>query len=881
MISAHMLATVSLLAALATTAGAQDAAGAQADSLLLRQAHLDVRQERLETALQTLSRRSGVPIAFSPDLVRPYPPVSCACERATVAAALDSLLAGTTLRYVEARSRIVVAPAHQEDDAERSPAAQLAPASGAIAGSVLSAADSTSIPGALVTVSGRLGELRADATGRFRTILPAGAYRITVRALGYGPVQVPRVVLASGATTTVMIYLTPVAIELSAIVVAPSTYGLQREETPVPPQVLTREEMQTRPHGGEDIYRAVNRLPGITTDDISAKLHVRGSASDQVLEQLDGVELYEPYHLKDQDGVLSIIDVESVSDVRLLTGGFPVEYGNKMAGVVSMRTINPRPDRTTTTLALSLMNVMVNSQGGFASGRGTWLASARRGYLDLVLDLTNATQPGSDLSPRYYDLLGRIEYQLGYRHRIAGHVLYARDHFSIVEEDRTALHSHYGSSYGWINWRADFTDRLSAVTTAAAGRVTHDRDGSDPLDDADVLRLQVNDTATFQFLNAKQDWTLLLSERVLARWGLDYKRGLADYNYFRWQTVLEPNLTDPLAPPFSTRPDTVVVTTRPEGAELGAYFAGRVRPAAGFIAEVGVRYDRRSYDQDHTLGPRVMAAWEFAPRTTLRAAWGYYYQPQRLYELQVIDGDTTFYPPQRAEHRILGLEHQLSRSILVRLEGYDRRVEDPRPEYRSLLPRYESLPEEGPDDRVRIAASRSRARGVEVFVRHDGGDRLAWFASYALAVAEDEVGGTWIPRPYDQRHTLRLDVAYRPTPSWSVGWAWQYHSGWPATAQSFTTDTLATGDPYFTGTFGPLYAERLPAYHRLDVRISKHFRAGSGRLTVYADVFNLYDRENAKTYEYTPRLVGDVAVVERSTLGMVGILPSIGVRWQF
>jgi hypothetical protein len=880
MIPRHMLACVGLLAAVATTAAARDAAQVQGDSLLLRQAHLDVRREPLETALQRLSLRSGVPIAFSPDLVRTFPPVSCACERATVGAALDSLLVGTTLKYIEANNRVVVVPARREDS-ERSAAARAAPASGIMVGSVLSAADSTSIPGALVTVLGRFGELHTDRTGKFRTDLPAGAYGITVKALGYAPARRPHVVLASGATTTVMVYLTPVAIELSAIVVGPSTYGLERGETPAPSQLLTREEMQVRPHGGEDLYRAINRLPGITTDDISAKLLVRGSSGDQVLEQLDGVELYEPYHLKDQDGALSILDVESISELRLLTGGFPVEYGNKMAGVVSMQTISPRPDRTTTTLALSLMNVMANSQGSFAGGRGTWLASARRGYLDLVLDLTNATQPGADLSPRYYDLLGRVEYQLGDRHRVTGHVLYARDHFSIVEEDGTALDSHYGSSYGWINWRADFTSRLSAVTTAAVGRVTRDRDGSDPLGDAGTLRLQVNDTTTFQFLNAKQDWTLLLSSRVLARWGLDYKRGFADYNYFRWQTIFEPNLTDPLAPPFSTRPDTVAVATRPEGSELGAYLAGRVRPVDGFTTEVGVRYDRQSYDRDHTLAPRAMAAWEFAPGTTLRGAWGYYYQAQRLHELQVIDGDTTFYPPQRAEHRILGLERQLSGGTLGRVEGYDRRIKDPRPEYRSLLPRYESLPEEGPDDRVRIAPTRSRARGVEVFVKHDGGGRLAWSASYALALAEDEVGGIWIPRPYDQRHTLRLEVAFRPTPAWSLGCAWQYHSGWPATALSYTTHTVATGGFFFIGTFGPLYAEHLPAYHRLDLRISRHFRAGSGCITAYADVFNLYDRENAKTYEYAPRLVGNTAVAVRSTSGMIGILPSIGVRWEF
>jgi hypothetical protein len=83
-------------------------------------------------------------------------------------------------------------------------------------------------------------------------------------------------------------------------------------------------------------------------------------------------------------------------------------------------------------------------------------------------------------------------------------------------------------------------------------------------------------------------------------------------------------------------------------------------------------------------------------------------------------------------------------------------------------------------------------------------------------------------------------------------------------------------------TPGPPNAERVPAYHRLDVRISRSFRVGGGRLTAYADVYTLYDRENPKSYTYeiqgiTPSRVNAV----RGYNTMIGILPSIGVLWEF
>ena len=50
---------------------------------------------------------------------------------------------------------------------------------------------------------------------------------------------------------------------------------------------------------------------------------------------MDGLELFEPFHLKQWDAVLSILSSETVGDVDLITGGFPAEYGDSSAGVSS------------------------------------------------------------------------------------------------------------------------------------------------------------------------------------------------------------------------------------------------------------------------------------------------------------------------------------------------------------------------------------------------------------------------------------------------------------------------------------------------------------------------------------------------------------------
>jgi outer membrane receptor protein involved in Fe transport len=320
----------------------------------------------------------------------------------------------------------------------------------------------------------------------------------------------------------------------------------------------------------------------------------------------------------------------------------------------------------------------------------------------------------------------------------------------------------------------------------------------------------------------------------------------------------------------------------PSGQQIGLFQSNRLRLMDRFTVEVGLRYDHQSHTGDNTLSPRVNAAIDVAPRTTVRAAWGHYYQSHRLDELYVADGDDRFYPSQRAEHRILGLEHRLNDGTAFRVEAYERRVSDPRPEYRSLVPTIEALWEEGYEDRVRLEPTRSLARGIELLARRDVGRRFAWSASYALARADDEIDGAWVPRPRDQRHTVRFEVAYRPTPSWSLSSAWQYHSGWPATREIYEVMTTVDGSPFIGRTFGPINGDRLPPYHRLDVRASKLFPVGNGQLEAYLDVFNAYNRKNAEAFNYTVWVNQEGRMrVERGINPLLRVFPTFGVRWQF
>jgi hypothetical protein len=302
-----------------------------------------------------------------------------------------------------------------------------------IGGSVRDTLGGATLAGARIELLGTRYSTRSSEDGHFRLgAVPAGRYTVRVTRIGYEPITIGDVALDATTEAPLSLSMRRRTVALSEMVITPGHFGLLQGEAGGS-QALSRETLETIPQIGEDIYRAVSRLPGVTADDFSAKFGVRGGTGDEMYVSLDGLELVEPFHLKDVGGAFSIIDIQTLGTASLNTGGFSAEYGDRLAGVFTLTTSDPRTDGVHGSVGVSAMNARATLQGGFAGGKGGWVLSARPGYLDVALKFTEIAD---SIQPRYYDLFAKARIRPARRrpHRPAR--TSRRRHVPIPEEGR-------------------------------------------------------------------------------------------------------------------------------------------------------------------------------------------------------------------------------------------------------------------------------------------------------------------------------------------------------------------------------------------------------------------------------------------------------------
>jgi outer membrane receptor protein involved in Fe transport len=710
--------------------------------------------------------------------------------------------------------------------------------------------------------------------------VPTGVHTLEVSGEGFTSRGIEAPMVTAGQTAGISVQLVPLPVALDEIQVTASVSILR--DQPTAAIALDREEISELPHFGDDLYRAVNVLPGTSGGDFSARFAVRGGLYDETLVTLDDQELMEPFHLKDFQGVFSIIDPETIGGVELTPGGFTSKYGDRMTGVLDMVTRSPKEFRAG--VGISLTTAWANGGGLFSGGKGSWMFSARRGYLDFILKAVgDEDDEGEPPSPRYWDAFGKIAYAPNPSQSLSLTLLLADDDLLFEEDDEddfVDVVSGYASSYLWLNHQAVLGGSSFVNTAAYAGETTVDRDFL-AIDDWEEERFELLDIREDRYYGLRQEWQHHIGKRHYLRWGFDIRTYDVSYDY-----AIDALIEDPIDDPrFYPGERVDAFQGEYEGEQYSLFVTDRVRLGRKLTAEVGVRYDKQTIVGDDQASPRVNLLYSVSPKSALRLGWGHFYQSQRPYELRVEFGETEFQAAQRAEQVVVGYETEIGDRYLLKVDAYARRVSDPHRRWETLFDPFHPVPEVATDLTL-LAPEEVNAEGVELYFASRRGGKFDWWLSYVYSSIEDVLDGVNTPRFLNQPHAFTASAIWRPGPKWSLAGVLHYHTGWPTTAVSAWPVQEPDGEWRLSYDIGPFYQETLDDYIRLDLRASRTSRVGKrGSMTFFIDVQNLSDNANQRGIA-----IADPDYYWSDSTGLVitfpeeywfPIIPSFGVSYEF
>lgn len=214
-----------------------------------------------------------------------------------------------------------------------------------VRGQVIDDQSKSPLPGCAVALmdSLRINSL-SDENGNFRLNgVPVGRHAIRITMLGYKE-RVVNVIVSSGKEVVLTVELEERVYEGEEVVIEAEKAKANNDMATVSARSFTIEETQRYAGSlGDPARMAANYAGAQTNNDSRNDIIVRGNSPLGILWRFNGMDIPNPNHFGSfgsTGGPVSILNNNVLDNSDFLTGAFPAEYGNAMAGVFDLRMRN-------------------------------------------------------------------------------------------------------------------------------------------------------------------------------------------------------------------------------------------------------------------------------------------------------------------------------------------------------------------------------------------------------------------------------------------------------------------------------------------------------------------------------------------------------------
>ncbi len=271
---------------------------------------------------------------------------------------------------------------------------------------VIALRDSTFLRGASTDIE---GNFRLDS-------IPVGRVNIAASFIGYKKVYIPNILTSSSKETVLTIELENDVAQMKEIEIVGNRKGETINEMAVlSARAFSIEETERYAGSRGDPARMASNYAGVSgTDDSRNDLVIRGNSPFGVIYRVDNVVIPNPNHFAvagSTGGSVAILNNRMLTTSDFMTGAFPAEYGNAVAGVFDIRFKNGNNQRHEYTVQLGMLGAEAFGEGPLGKNtRASYMFNYRYATLEGLVKL--GIDIGTDAIPKYQDLQFKLNFPM-------------------------------------------------------------------------------------------------------------------------------------------------------------------------------------------------------------------------------------------------------------------------------------------------------------------------------------------------------------------------------------------------------------------------------------------------------------------------------------
>lgn len=307
-----------------------------------------------------------------------------------------------------------------------------------------------------------------NAYGFFSIYLDSANEELTLNCFGY---YQKKYIVVPDKQSKIDIYMTPLSIEIDDVVIKDMGHKFG-EIQKLGGIALDAKQLNYIPSflGEKDIFKYFQLFAGVNSGkEGSSDINIRGGSSDQTLILIDDIPIYSVAHAFD---FVSVFNGNTIKSAELYKGYIPIEYGNRLSGVVTMNIREGNRLEHKQEIQLGTTTISALAEGYINKGRGSYLVSARTFTPGVAMSLAKKISHDSmnDMSMiAFSDLTAKMCYDIGSEGTIYGSLYLSNDKIHLLDtkdylyDSKTAMG--WGNLAGSLRFSSSVGERTSIHST--------------------------------------------------------------------------------------------------------------------------------------------------------------------------------------------------------------------------------------------------------------------------------------------------------------------------------------------------------------------------------------------------------------------------------